>query len=73
MRVLIKTGVELYPQTILIIGDEEIRFPVVPREYEATAGSDVPDEIAGRWKQARDAWLQAQQEAEEYVGYRYDA
>jgi len=31
MRVLIETDVELYPQTVLLFGDDEIVFPAVPR------------------------------------------
>jgi ribonuclease HI len=72
MRVLIETEVELYPQTVMLFGDSEIVFPHVQREWEKTAGSEVPDEVAERWKAARDAWRQAQQEAEAYVGYRRD-
>lgn len=65
MRVLIQTGVELYPETILHFGDE-IAFPVIPEGW-TDAGIDIPDEIAARWKQARDTWLEVQCEAEAFV------
>ncbi len=67
MRVLIKTDVELYPQTVLLFGDE-IVFPAVQRDWEKTAGTEVPDDVAARWKAARDAWRRAQEEAEAWPG-----
>lgn len=67
MRVLINTDVELYPQVTMEFGDDEIVFPAVPREQEKTAGAEVPDEVAARWKAARDAWRTAQAEARELV------
>lgn len=63
MRVLIDTDVELYPETVLLFGDDEIVFPAVPREWEKRAGTEVPEDVAARWKAARDAWRRAQAEA----------
>ena len=68
MRVLINTDVELYPQTTMSFGDDEIVFPAVGREHEKTAGIEVAPEVAARWKAARDAWCAAQAEAERLVG-----
>jgi len=67
VRVLIKTDVELYPQTVLLFGDDEIVFPAVPRNWERKAGTEVPDDVAARWKATRDAWRRAQEEAEEWL------
>jgi hypothetical protein len=67
VRVLIDTDVELYPQTTLAFG-EEIAFPKVPREQESTAGIEIPGDVAARWKAARDAWRQVQEEAEAWLG-----
>ena len=67
MRVLIEPGQELYPETTMLFGDAEIVFPSVPENWEATAGVQVPDETAARWKAARDAWRQAQEEAEAFL------
>jgi len=65
MRVLIDTDVELYPQVTLHF-DDEIAFPSVPRGYsKENYGMDVPDEVASRWKAARDAWKAVQQEAKQ--------
>jgi hypothetical protein len=64
VRVLIEKDVELYPETVLLFGDSEIVFPSVPRNWEKKAGTEVPDDVAARWKTARDAWRRAQQEAE---------
>lgn len=63
MRVLIDTDVELYPETILLFGDDEIVFPSVPRDWERRAGIEVPDDVAARWKAARDEWKRVQEEA----------
>jgi len=68
MRVLIKTDVELYPQTVLLFGDSEIVFPAVQPDWEKRAGVEVPDDVAARWKAARDAWCRAQKEAEAWPG-----
>lgn len=68
MRVLIDTDVELYPQVTLLFGDSEIVFPAVPREWEHRAGAEVPDDVAARWKAARDTWLAVQEEAARYIG-----
>jgi hypothetical protein len=68
MRVLIETGVELFPQTTMLFGDDEIVFPAVARNWEHRAGIEVPDDIAARWKAARDAWRRAQEEAEALHG-----
>jgi len=68
MRVLIETDVELYPQTVLLFGDDEIVFPAVPRGWEKKAGVEVPDDVAARWKAARDAWRRAQEEAASWPG-----
>jgi hypothetical protein len=64
MRVLIETDAELYPQTVLLFGDSEIVFPDVPRNWEKRAGVEVPDDVAARWKAARDEWRRVQEEAE---------
>jgi hypothetical protein len=63
MRVLIQADEESYPETFLHFGDE-IVFPVVPKNWEKKAGVEVPDEVAARWKAARDAWYRVQKEAE---------
>jgi hypothetical protein len=63
MRVLIETDVERYPDTVLLFGDDEIIFPAVPADWEREAGTEVPDDVAERWKAARDAWSRAQAEA----------
>jgi hypothetical protein len=68
LRVLIETDVERYPDTVLLFGDEEIVFPSVPKNWEKKAGTEVPDDVAARWKAARDAWRRAQQEAEAWPG-----
>jgi hypothetical protein len=68
VRVLIETDVELYPQTVLLFGDDEIVFPSVPGNWEKKAGTEVPDDVAARWKSARDAWHRAQEEAEAWPG-----
>jgi hypothetical protein len=65
MRVLIETDVELF-QTILDFG-EEIRFPRVPKNWERRAGIEVPDDVAARWKAARDTWRLVQEEAESFA------
>jgi hypothetical protein len=62
MRVLIRDDVGLYPETVLHFG-EEIAFPVVAREFAGTAGAEVPDKVAARWKAARDQWHAVQLEA----------
>lgn len=72
MRVLINLDEEIYPQTTMLFGDREIRFPCVPLLYEKTAGVEVPDEIAERWRTARDNWRDAQQEAESFLGVDRD-
>jgi hypothetical protein len=72
MRVLIRTDQESYPKTILHFGDE-IAFPVVPHNWERRAGVEVPDDVAARWKAARDAWMRVQEEAPRLVGTREDA
>jgi hypothetical protein len=61
MRVRVDTDVELYPQTTMQFGDEI---------DEASSGGDldVPDEVAARWKQARDTWRAAQREAGQLLG-----
>ena len=56
MRVLIETDVELYPETTL------------PKNWEHRAGTEVPDDVAARWKAARDAWRRAQEEAGAWPG-----
>ena len=56
----------------MLFGDDEIEFPSVPMEWEKRAGVEVPDDVALRWKAARDAWRQAQEEAKALVGYRED-
>lgn len=67
MKVLIETDVELYPATTLLFGDE-IRFPAVPQGCDqANCGLEVPGDVAERWRAARDAWRQVQDEAEEYL------
>jgi hypothetical protein len=67
MRVLIDTDVELYPETVLHF-DDEIVFPVVPRDQESCAGTEVPDDVAARWRASRDAWRLAQEEAAAFIG-----
>jgi hypothetical protein len=67
-RVLIETDQELYPATTLLIGADEIVFPAVPRDWETRAGIEVPDEVAARWKAARDAWRAVQAEAAALAG-----
>jgi hypothetical protein len=69
VRVLIDTEVELYPETVMLFGDAEIVFPQVSREWEKTAGAEVPDDMAARWKAARDAWRAAQREAEVFLAH----
>lgn len=69
MRVLIDPEVELFPQVTLLFGDDEIVFPSVSRAWEKTAGREVPDDVAARWKAARDAWRAAQNEARIFIGY----
>lgn len=61
MRVHIETDVELYPETTLDFG-EEIVFPRVPKNWERP-GIDVPDDVAARWRAARDTWQSVQEEA----------
>jgi hypothetical protein len=68
VRVVIETNVELYPQTVLLFGDDEIAFPAVPRNWEKKAGTEVPDDVAARWKAARDAWHRVQEEAATWPG-----
>lgn len=68
VRVLIETDVELYPETVLLFGDNEIVFPAVPKNWEKRAGVEVPDDVAARWKAARDGWRRAQQEAGAWPG-----
>lgn len=68
-RVVIDTDVELYPQVTLDIGDEEIAAPgTVPVGQQATAGIEVPADVAARWKAARDTWRAVQAEAAAYAG-----
>lgn len=72
MRVLIDPDVELYPEVSMLFGAEEIRFPSVQPGAEGTAGVEVPDEVALRWRSARDAWQQAQREARAFLGLEED-
>lgn len=66
MRVLIENDVELYPEIVLHFGDE-IAFPAVPSGCDSSnCGIDVPDDVAARWKAARDAWFAVQREADAY-------
>lgn len=67
-RVLIDTDVELFPEVTLHF-DDEITFPRVPHGYsKENCGIDVPDEVAERWRSARDAWGAAQKEAARFAG-----
>jgi hypothetical protein len=70
VRVLIEPGVEVYPYTLLYFGDE-ITWPVIPEGW-TDAGIDIPDQIAARWREARENWLIAQREAEAYLPEGWD-
>lgn len=56
----------------MLFGDDEIVFPSVPMGSEKRAGVEVPDDVAIRWKAARDAWRQVQDEAKALIGYKED-
>ena len=65
MKVRIDPGEERFPYTFVTFGDEL-------DDWDRKHSVEVPDDVAKRWKDARDAWAAAQQEAEQFIGYHDD-
>jgi hypothetical protein len=63
MKVLIDPDNEVYPYTFLHFA-EEVEFAEGP---DGHGGIEVPDEIAHRWRAARDSWRKVQAEAEAFL------
>ena len=64
--------VELFPEVTMLF-DDEIVFPSVPEGYsKKNCGVDVPDDVAARWREAREAWRLAQEEAARFIGRPLD-
>ena len=67
MKVQIHTDVEAPSETVLYFPGDDLW----ERYNQAKHAEEIPDDVAQRWKAARNAWFAVQQEAEEYMTRKY--